>query len=161
MNLFAANADGHARFEREARVVAALNRANNLSPAEIPQRLIRQLFELAADYVEALWALDQPPTSLDPMLRDILAALYRVHTTQPRGFKQGTERPACERHGPKHERHHHDDGLAVLGLPERKHYRLTAPRQGESLPVCVFQLFQAVDRRWSTQLFQGGGQTRP
>jgi hypothetical protein len=32
----------------------ALDRLN-LSPAEIPQRLIRQLFELDADYVEALW----------------------------------------------------------------------------------------------------------
>jgi len=49
----------------------------DLSPAEIPQRLIRQLFELDADYVEALWALDQPPGSLDQraMLRDTLAAL--------------------------------------------------------------------------------------
>jgi hypothetical protein len=46
----------------------------NLSPAEIPQRLIRQLFELDADYVEALWALDQPLGSLDlrAMLRDTL-----------------------------------------------------------------------------------------
>ncbi|MFN0100602.1 MAG: hypothetical protein ACKV2U_00785 [Bryobacteraceae bacterium] len=49
----------------------------DLSPAEIPQRLIRQLFELDADYAEALWALDQPPGTLDPraMLRDTLAAL--------------------------------------------------------------------------------------
>jgi hypothetical protein len=31
----------------------ALDRMN-LTPAEIPQRLIRQLFELDADYVEAL-----------------------------------------------------------------------------------------------------------
>ena len=38
----------------------ALNRLD-LSPAEIPQRLIRQLFELDGDYAEALWALDQPP----------------------------------------------------------------------------------------------------
>src|SRR5258708_38836540 len=33
----------------------ALDRMN-LAPAEIPQRLIRQLFELDADYAEALWA---------------------------------------------------------------------------------------------------------
>jgi hypothetical protein len=47
----------------------------DLTPAEIPQRLIRQLFELDADYVEALWALDQPSGSFDlrAMLRDTLA----------------------------------------------------------------------------------------
>ena len=51
----------------------ALDRMD-LSPAEIPQRLIRQLFELDADYAEALWALDQPPGTLD------LHAMVR-HTT--------------------------------------------------------------------------------
>lgn len=52
----------------------------DLTPFEIPQRLIRQLFELDADYVEALWALDQPPTSFNPkaMLRDTLAALEQL-----------------------------------------------------------------------------------
>src|SRR6202163_4891015 len=57
----------------------ALDRMD-LSPAEIPQRLIRQLFELDADCAEALWALDQPPASLDlkAMLRDTLAALEQV-----------------------------------------------------------------------------------
>ncbi|HMC60285.1 MAG TPA: hypothetical protein VKJ01_13930, partial [Candidatus Solibacter sp.] len=34
----------------------ALDRMD-LSPAEIPQQLLRQLFELDADYAEALWAL--------------------------------------------------------------------------------------------------------
>jgi hypothetical protein len=49
----------------------------NLSAGEIPQRLLQQLFELDADYAEALWALDQPAGSLDrhAMLRDTLAAL--------------------------------------------------------------------------------------
>ena len=65
-----------------------------LRPAEIPQRLIHQLFELDADYAEALWALDQPPVSLDlrAMLRDTLAALdqlpeacARFRTHLPRG----------------------------------------------------------------------------
>jgi hypothetical protein len=37
----------------------------NLSAGEIPQRLLQQLFELDADYAEALWALDQPAGSLD------------------------------------------------------------------------------------------------
>ena len=57
----------------------ALDRMD-LSPAEIPQRLIRQLFELDADYAEALWALDQPPRRLDlhAMLRDTSAALEQL-----------------------------------------------------------------------------------
>jgi hypothetical protein len=57
----------------------ALDRMD-LSPAEIPQRLIRPLFELDADYVEALWALDQPSANLDlrAMLRDTLAALEQL-----------------------------------------------------------------------------------
>jgi hypothetical protein len=48
--------------------------------AEIPQHLISQLFELDADYVEALWALEQPPASLDlqAMLGDTLAALDQL-----------------------------------------------------------------------------------
>jgi hypothetical protein len=52
----------------------------DLSAAEIPQRLIHQLFELDADYGEALWALDQPPGDLDlrAMLRDTLAALEQL-----------------------------------------------------------------------------------
>ena len=52
----------------------------DLSAAEIPQRLIGQLFELDADYVEALWALDQPPGSINirTMLRDTLAALEQL-----------------------------------------------------------------------------------
>ena len=69
-----------ARLETARLDLLALFRAldrMDLSPAEIPQRLIRQLFELDADYAEALWALDQPPASLDlhAMLRDTLAAL--------------------------------------------------------------------------------------
>lgn len=52
----------------------ALDRMS-LTPDQIPQRLIRPLFELDADFVEALWALDQPPGRLQLMLRDTLAAL--------------------------------------------------------------------------------------
>jgi hypothetical protein len=52
----------------------------DLLPTEIPQRLIRQLFELDADWAETLWALDRPPASLDlyAMLRDTLAALDQL-----------------------------------------------------------------------------------
>jgi hypothetical protein len=63
----------------------ALDRMD-LTPAEIPQRLIRQLFELDADYVEALWALDQPSGSFDlrAMLRDTLAALEQLPQARAR-----------------------------------------------------------------------------
>jgi hypothetical protein len=76
-------ADLRARLEAARLDLLALFRALNrmdLAPAEIPQRLIRQLFELDADYAEALWALDQPPGSLDLnlMLRDTLAALEQL-----------------------------------------------------------------------------------
>jgi hypothetical protein len=72
--------DLRARLEAARLDLLALFRAldrMDLSAAEIPQRLIQQLFELDADYGEALWALDQPPGSLDlrAMLRDTLAAL--------------------------------------------------------------------------------------
>ena len=52
----------------------------DLPPSEIPQRLILQLFELAADYVEALWTLDQRSASLNlhAMLRDTLSALQQM-----------------------------------------------------------------------------------
>lgn len=75
--------DFRARLEGARLDLLALFRAldrMDLSPTEIPQRLIRQLFELDADYVEALWALDQPPGSLDlhAMLRDTLAALNQL-----------------------------------------------------------------------------------
>src|SRR5947207_785626 len=72
--------DLRARLEKARLDLLALFRAldrMDLAPAEIPQRLIRQLFELDADYAEALWALDHPPGALDLnlMLRDTLAAL--------------------------------------------------------------------------------------
>jgi hypothetical protein len=89
--------DLRARLEGARLDLLALFRAldrMDLSPAEIPQRLIRQLFELDADYyMEALWALDQPPASLDlhAMLRDTLVALdqlpeacARLRTNLPR-----------------------------------------------------------------------------
>ena len=73
-------ADLRARLEAARLDLLALFRALDridLTPYEIPQRLIRQLFELDADYAEALWSLDQPPGALDLnlMLRDTL--VYR------------------------------------------------------------------------------------
>lgn len=76
-------ADLRARLEAARLDLLALFRAldrMDLTPQEIPQRLIRQLFELDADYAEALWALDQAPGVLDlqTMLRDTLAALEQL-----------------------------------------------------------------------------------
>jgi len=76
-------ADLRARLETARLDLLALFRAldrMDLAPVEIPQRLIRQLFELDADYAEALWALDQPPARLDLnlMLRDTMAALEQL-----------------------------------------------------------------------------------
>jgi hypothetical protein len=73
-------ADLRARLETARLDLLALFRAldrMHLTPEQIPQRLLRQLFELDADYVEALWGLDQPSGKLNlrPMLRDTLAAL--------------------------------------------------------------------------------------
>lgn len=76
-------ADLRARLETARLDLLALFRAldrMNLTPQQIPQRLIRQLFELDADYVEALWGLDQKPDSLNfhTMLRDTPAALNQL-----------------------------------------------------------------------------------
>ena len=76
-------ADLRGRLEAARLDLLALFRALDrmeLTPAEIPQRLIRQLFELDADYAEALWALDQPAGTLDLrlMLRDTLVALKQL-----------------------------------------------------------------------------------
>jgi len=82
-------ADLRGRLEAARLDLLALFRAMDrmdLTPSEIPQRLIRQLFELDADYVEALWALDQPPGALDvkAMLRDTLAALEQLPAASTR-----------------------------------------------------------------------------
>ena len=77
------NQTHRARLEAARLDLPALFRALDrlhLAPEQIPQRLIRQLFELDADYMEAPWALDQPPGTIIPrsMLRDTLAALEQL-----------------------------------------------------------------------------------
>ena len=65
-------------------------------PADFRTRLEEaQLFELDADYAEALWALDQPSGTLDlrPMLRDTLAALERLPEASAR-FRKNLPRRA-------------------------------------------------------------------
>lgn len=75
--------DLRARLEASRLDLLALFRAldqMDLTPLEIPQRLLQQLFELDADYAEALWALDQRQGTFDlrAMLRDTLAALDQL-----------------------------------------------------------------------------------
>src|SRR2546427_8834595 len=75
--------DLRARLETSRLDLLVLFRAldrMDLSAQEIPQRLLRQLFELDADYAEALWALDQPTGSFDQraMVRDTLASLEQL-----------------------------------------------------------------------------------
>ena len=72
--------DLRARLEAARLDLLALFRwldQRQLSAAEIPQPLLRQLLELDADFAEALWALDQPPDPLNlgAMLRDTLGPL--------------------------------------------------------------------------------------
>jgi hypothetical protein len=57
----------------------ALDRLD-LSPPEIPQRLLQALFEQDADCAEALWALDQtrPTFNLAAMVRNTLATLANL-----------------------------------------------------------------------------------
>ena len=104
--------DLRARLEAARLDLLALFRAldqMDLSPAGIPHRLIRQLFELDADYVEALWALDRPPGSLDlrAMLRDTLASLEQLPETCAR-FRKNLPRRA-------------HPGLADLEITVRNH----------------------------------------
>src|ERR1022692_1798693 len=75
--------DLRARLEVARLDLLALFRAldrMDLSAEEIPQRLLRQLFERDADYAEALWALDQVEGRLDrrAMLCDTLTALDQL-----------------------------------------------------------------------------------
>src|SRR5881397_3693501 len=95
--------DLRARLEVARLDLLALFRAldrMDLSPAEIPQRLLQQLFELDADYAEALWALDQPSDSLDlhAMLRHTLASLEQLPPTcaRFRGYLPATAQPPLE-----------------------------------------------------------------
>ena len=91
-------ADLRARLETARLDLLALFRAldrMDLAPTEIPQRLIRQLFELDADYAEALWVLDQPPATLNlqTTLRDTLAALQQLPEASAR-FRKNLPRLA-------------------------------------------------------------------
>src|SRR4029077_11660318 len=66
-------------------LLGALDR-RDLSATEIPQRQLRGLFALDADFAEALWGLDQPAGRLDvrAMLRHTLAALDQLPAANTR-----------------------------------------------------------------------------
>ena len=90
--------DLKARLETARLDLLALFRAldrMDLSATEIPQRLLRQLFELDANFAEVLWALDQPAGRLDvrAMLRDTLAALDQLPAATTR-FRKNLPRRA-------------------------------------------------------------------
>lgn len=90
--------DLRSRLEAARLDLLALFRAldrMDLTPEEIPQRLIRQLFELDADYAEALWALDQPAGTLDlrALAGDTLAALEQLPEASAR-FRKNLPRRA-------------------------------------------------------------------
>jgi hypothetical protein len=89
--------DLRARLEAARLDLLALFRAldrMDLSPGEIPQGRLRQLFEKDADYAEALWALDQPEASFDrrAMLRDTLTALDQLPSACAQFRKQLPDR---------------------------------------------------------------------
>ena len=96
-------ADLRTRLETARLDLLALFRAldrMDLSAAEIPQRLLRQLFERDADFAEALWALDQAEGTLDrrAMPGGTLAALDRLPSACAQFRKQLPARahPALE-----------------------------------------------------------------
>jgi hypothetical protein len=89
--------DLRARLEAARLDLLALFRAldrMDLSAGEIPQRLLRQLFERDADYAEALWALDPVEATLDrrAMLGDTLTALDQLPSVCSQFRKQLPDR---------------------------------------------------------------------
>jgi hypothetical protein len=81
------------RLEKARLDLLALFRAldgMDLTAFEIPQELLQQLFELDADYAEALWALDQAPDRLDltAMRKDTETSLARLTDACDRFYQQ-------------------------------------------------------------------------
>jgi hypothetical protein len=80
-------ADLRGRLERTRRRLLALSRALDrlgLAPPLVPADLLTALFELDADYAEALVVLDWPPGSFDvpAMVRDTRASLACVERAE-------------------------------------------------------------------------------
>jgi hypothetical protein len=121
--------DLRARLEAARLDLLALFRAldrMDLTPREIPQRLMQQLFELDADYAEALWALDQPPGTLDlrAMLRDTVAALEQLPEASERLRKNLPQRarPTLDRL----------EGAIRRGLAPEEAYNMIPGRDSQS-----------------------------
>ena len=79
------------RLEDARLILLALFRALDrmyTSDDQLPQRELKRLFDLDADFAEALWALDQPPGKLDQraMIRDTMASLDDLPGARARFF---------------------------------------------------------------------------
>ena len=90
-------ADLRGRLEAARLDARALFRAMDrldITPEEMPQALICELFELDADCAEALWALDQPAPALDfkAMVHDTLASLKHIPAVRSEFLKKIPER---------------------------------------------------------------------
>lgn len=92
------------RLETTRRELLALFRALDsldITPGEMPQEELHELFELDADFAEALHVMDQPPADLDSaaMVNDTLASLEELPQTR-RNFLDllplRTRRPLAE-----------------------------------------------------------------
>jgi hypothetical protein len=71
------------RLEKTRRELLALFRALDrldITPEEMPQQELHELFELDADFAQALYVMDQPPSDLDSdaMVKDTLVSLEEL-----------------------------------------------------------------------------------
>ena len=85
------------RLEQTRLELLALFRALDqldLLPREIPQMLLRELFEHDADFAEALWVLDQPPDRFDlrAMVRDTEISLGELQSKREQFLRSLTTR---------------------------------------------------------------------
>jgi hypothetical protein len=94
----------------------------HLAPQQIPQELLRELFELDADFAEALWALDQPRNRIrvKAMLRDTLNSLEQLSARRQQflGNLSSDVRSRLEEHLPSLKASL-DDTEAYHGIPGR------------------------------------------
>ena len=93
-----------------------------LAPQQIPQKLLRELFELDADFAEALWALDQPRSRIrvKALLRDTLSSLEQLPGRRQRFLETLSPgvRSRLEKHLPS-TRISLEDSEAYHGVPGR------------------------------------------
>jgi len=96
------HADLRGRLENARLDARALFRALDrldITREEMPQDVIHELFEPDADCAEALWALDQPPRSLNltAMVRDTLESLENIPVVRNEFLAKIPERSKASR----------------------------------------------------------------